>query len=290
MRRLLIFIAVLFSCHNLKAQVQVQADYNALGDCLFSAYNNATVPVYLQINFADLENTYFSEPLPYVKRLAPGFNNLFTLPRDPDADVPRFNYDIKTFRSDPMAQVDLDFPYLMPFAPGSKVTVFDVKEINGFWGKDGLDSWSATGFEAKPGDAVYAARTGIVVEIVGAERKGDPKSWYHAWNNSITLLQPDGTLICYRNVVASSEKLKVGDILYAGQEMGKVAGGADNIKLLIFHDSLHTRNLLFVIPQFVTDETGNGILNSSTTYTVAHPREIRALEMSKKEQRRILGK
>ncbi|MFV0267780.1 MAG: hypothetical protein ACK5HT_11665 [Draconibacterium sp.] len=290
MRRLLIFIAVLLSYHNLKAQVQVQADYNALGDCLFSAYNNAAVPVYLQINFADLENTYFSEPLPYVKRLAPGFNNLFTLPRDPDADVPRFNYDIKMFRSDPMARVDLDFPYLIPFAPGSKVKVFDVKEINGFRGKDGLDSWSATGFWAKPGDEVYAARTGIVVEVVGAERKGDPKSWYHTWINSITLLQPDGTLICYRNVWASSEKLKAGETIYAGEKMGKVADGADHIKVLIFHDSLNSKNLLFVIPQFVTDANGKGILNSSTTYIVTHPRKIRALEMSKREQRRILGK
>jgi len=289
MKRLLIFIFVIFVINSVKAQVEVQADYNGVGDCIFSAYNNSAVPIYLQINFADLENTYFSEPLPYIKKLAPGFNSLFTLPRDPDADVPRFNYDIKMFRSDPAAKVDLDFPYLIPFEPGKKVRVFDVKEIDGFWGKDDLDSWTATGFYASFGDAVYATRNGIVVEIVGVERKGDPKSWYHAWNNSITLLQPDGTLICYHNVTVPQGKLKVGDAVYSGQEIARVSK-ADCLEVLIFHDSLYSKDLLFVIPKFVIDGVTNGILNSSAEYYVLHPTEVRALEMSKKEQRRILGK
>lgn len=289
MKRLLIFFFSIFGMNGLNAQVEVQADYNAVGDCIFSAYNNSAVPVYLQINFADMENTYFSEPLPYVKKITPGFNSLFTLPRDPNADVPRFNYDIKMFRSDPVAKVDLDFPYLIPFALGKKVKVFDVKEIDGFWGKDGLDSWTATGFYASSGDAVYAARNGIVVEIAGPERKGDPKTWYHAWNNSITLLQPDGTLICYHNVSVPPGKLKIGDSVYSGQEIAQVSK-AGNIIVLIFHDSLYSKNILFVIPKFVIDKSTRGILNSSTEYFVVHPKEVRALEMSKKEQRRMLGK
>ncbi|MFV0592467.1 MAG: M23 family metallopeptidase [Draconibacterium sp.] len=290
MSRILIFIVILLFSGNIRAQVEVQADYNSIGDCLFSAYNNSGVPVYLQINFADLENTYFSEPLPYIKKLIPGFNNLFTLPRDPNADVPRFNYDIKMYRSDPMAKIDLDFPYLIPFEPGKRVKVFDVNEIDGFWGKNGLESWSATGFYANPGDKIFAARNGLVVEIAGVEKKGDPKTWYHAWNNALTLLQPDGTLICYHNISIQQGKLKIGDYVYAGQEIGRVTSGADNMKVLIFHDSMLSKTILFVIPQFLIDKTDISILNSSTEYVVVHPREIRALEMSKKEQRRFLGK
>ncbi|MCK3684900.1 M23 family metallopeptidase [Maribellus sp. YY47] len=289
MKRLLIFIFAVFVINNLKAQVEVQADYNAVGDCLFSAYNNSPVPVYLQINFADLENTYFSEPLPYVKKISTGFNSLFTLPRDPNAGVPRFNYDIKMFRSDPVARVDLDFPYLIPFELGKKVKVFDVKQIDGFWGKEGLDSWTATGFYASPGEIVCAARNGIIAEIAGAVKNGDPKSWYHTWNNSITLLQPDGTLICYHNVTVDQGKFKIGDPVYAGQEIARVTN-ADKVIVLIFHDSLYAKNLLFVIPKFVIDENTTGILNSSTEYFVVHPKEVRGREMNKKEQRRFLGK
>ncbi|MDX1284882.1 MAG: hypothetical protein R3182_07720, partial [Draconibacterium sp.] len=70
-------LIILFSLHLLSVNaqsVEVQADYNAIGDCIFSAYNNSGVPMYLHLNFGDLQNTSFSEPLPYVKRLTPGFN------------------------------------------------------------------------------------------------------------------------------------------------------------------------------------------------------------------------
>ena len=176
--------------------VSVQADYTSLGDCVFSATNNAKVPMYLHINFADIENTTFNEPLPYIKLLTPGYNNLFTLQRDPDADVPRFNYEIKSFRSNPAADVDLDFPYLIPLEEGRQVQVFDVKNIDGFWGTEGLESWHATGFVVTPGESVYASRNGIVAEVVGETRTGDSRLWYHTWKNSITLLQPAGTLMC----------------------------------------------------------------------------------------------
>ncbi len=270
--------------------VEVQYDYNAMGDCIFGAYNNTKAPLFLHLNFADLENTTFGEPLPYVKRLSPGFTNLFTLLRDPDGGVPRFNYEIKVYRSDPMAKINLKFPYLIPFEQGRQVRVFDVEEIDGFWGSEGLDSWSASGFYANPGDKVFASRNGVVVEITGAQRTGEPSSWYNTWNNVITLLQPDGSLICYRNVVDKDNSLSIGDEVFAGQQIGQVAKGADNLKLLIYHESMFTDEPLFLIPEFVINETQQGILSSTTTYTIIHPDEIRGLEMSKKEQRKILGK
>ncbi|MEN8115889.1 MAG: hypothetical protein ABFS16_02860 [Bacteroidota bacterium] len=291
MTKYLFFFLLVFGLNYLNAQpVEIQADYDAVGDCIFSANNNSKAPMYLHINFADLQNTSFSEPLPYVKRLTPGFNSLFTLYRDLDADVPRFNYEIKSFRSDPMADVDLDFPYLIPFEPGRKVQVFDVENIDGFWGAKGLKSWSATGFKAKPGDIVYASRNGIIVEIAGATRTGNSENWYNTWTNSVTVLQPDGTLICYHNVVDKAEKLKVGEKIFTGQSLGEIASRSNSLIVLIYHDSLYAKGLSFVIPQFVVAEGKKEIVNSSTEYSVAHPVDIRSLEMSKKERKKILGK
>lgn len=279
-----------FSIFSVNAQlVDVQADYNAMGDCIFSADNNSKAPVYLHLNFADLQNTSFTETLPYVKRLTPGFNALFTLQRDLDADVPRFNYEVKSFRSNPMAIVDLKFPYLIPFSEGEKIRVFDVENINGFRGSSKLDSWSATGFNAKSGDAVYASRNGVVVEVVGAKRNEDSQTWYNGWNNNITVLQPDGSLICYRNVVDKLKKIKVGETIYAGQVIGEVAPDANNVLLLIYHHSINTKGLIFIIPQFVIEEGKNKIVNSATEYVVAHPVSVRSLEMTKKERKKILG-
>jgi len=289
MNRIVYILVICLTLIEAKAQlVEVQANYNGVGDVDFVAYNNTPAPLFLNVDFADLENTTFNEPLPYIKRLEPGFNTLFTLHRYPDADVPRFNYQLKTFRSDPMALADLDFPYLIPFSQGKEVSVFDVKSLTGFWGTSLPESWNATGFLTTPGEPVFASRTGIVVEVTGSQRAGEPQTWYHTWTNSVTVLQPDGTLICYRNVIDNAKKLKVNEKIFAGQQLGVVAPGATEVIVLIFQHSLNSADLRFVIPEFVTGENETGILLSSQKYHVVHPIEIRGLEMSNREKRRNL--
>ncbi len=268
--------------------VNVRVDYNGVGDCMFTAVNNAKTPLFLNIEFADLQNTTFSEPLPYVKQLEPGNNVLFTLPRYPGEDVPRFNYKIKSYRSDPKAKVNLDFPYLLPFTPGQTVKSFDVANIDGFWGANNLKRWVAVGFVAKPGEPVCAARRGQVVEVVGAKRNSDPESWYNTWNNSITLLQPDGTLMCYRNVVDKAKKLALNKVVHAGEVLGEVAPNVDGIVLLIYHNSLLNDELRFVLPQFVINPGEISLVNPAMDITVVHPYDIRALEMTKRERKKLL--
>ncbi len=279
---------VFFSFNGYSQLIEVQADYNAVGDCVFSAHNNTKMPLFLNIDFADLQNTTFNETLPYIKKLTPGFNSLFTLQRDVDADVPRFNYQIKSYRSDPAANVDLDFPYLVPFAPGTKISPFDVENINGFWGSSEPNLWVATGFKAQAGMPVLASRKGEIVEIAGAVRSGDPQFWYNAWTNSITVLQPDGTLMCYKNVSDKNKTLQLGETVYPGQQMGEVAPNESEILILIYQNTLSSPDLLFIIPQFVTAPGKLQIINPSMNIEVVHPAEIRGLEMSKKEKKKFL--
>ena len=290
MNKLIVFLLLLLLGVNTRAQlVEVQADYNSNGDCVFSAHNNAKTPVFLKIDFADLQNTSFPETLPYVKKMEPGFNSLFTLERYPDADVPSFNYQMKTYRSNPNSIVDLDFPYLFPFTEGSRIKAKEIKSIHGFRGDKEPDSWFASGFHAKEGEAVFAARQGLVVEIAGLNKAEDQQNWYNTWNNSITLLQPDGTLICYRNVVNKTKAIKLNQKIHAGQKLGEIAAGASDLILLIYQNSLSSDNLRFIIPEFCVEEKKFEILNVAKEYQVVHPLSVRGLEMSKKEKRKILG-
>lgn len=290
MNKLIIFLSLLLLGVNSRAQlVDVQVDYNSNGDCIFSAHNNLKTPVFLKIDFADLQNTSFPETLPYVKMMEPGFNSLFMLERYPDADVPSFNYQMKTYRSNPNSIIDLDFPYLFPFEEGSKIKAKEIKSIYGFRGVKEPKSWIASGFQAKEGEAVFAARQGLVVEISGLKKEKDQQSWYNTWNNSITLLQPDGTLICYRNVVNTSKILKLNQKIHAGQKLGEIAVGASELILLIYQNSLSSDDLRFIIPKFCVEENKYGILNIAKEYLVFHPLTVRGLEMSKKEKRKILG-
>ncbi len=288
MNKLFVLIFFILILGSVNAQlVDVRADYNGVGDCVFTANNNAQTPIFLNIDFADLENTSFNETLPYIKKLDPGFNSLFTLQRDLDADVPRFNYQMKSYRSNPATIVNLDFPYLIPFQPGKKVRAKEVENIDGFWGTEKLKSWVAVGFYANGGDKIYASRQGTVVEIAGAAKQGESMFWYHTWTNSITLLQPDGTLICYRNVKANNFELN--QKIYAGELLGEVVAGASDIVLLIFQNSLSSDELRFIIPQFLVSENKVEIVNQAKEYLVIHPNSVRSLEMTKKEKKKILG-
>lgn len=289
MLKLFLLVVLTFIWVKNNAQfVEVQYDYNNVGDCIFGAANNSKTPLYLNLIFTSLENTRFTENMPYVKKLEPGYNSLFILLREPDLSPPFFIFEIKTFRSNPIPEINLDFPYLIPFAPGTTVKPVNVENINGFWGNDEPKSWKATGFETSPGDIVYAARQGQIVEIAGENRGGDPKTWYNTWTNTITILQSDGTLITYKNVTDRNKNLKVNQIIQAGEILGEVAHNSSEIILMVYHNLLNSSDLQFIIPVFVTISGKTEILNPALNIEVVHPNEVRALEMTKKEQRKFL--
>ena len=289
MVKFFIFSILIVAMQSVFAQlVDLQYSYNNVGDCSFGAMNNSKTPLYIHVFFTNIEYTTFKESTPYVKKLDPGYNGLFTLLRESENSAPQFIIDQKTYRSDPLAKVNVDFPYLVPFAPGTKVKPIDVKSIAGFWGNEEPKSWQASGFSASPGEPVYTARQGQVVEITGSTRGGDPQLWYNTWTNAITLLQPDGTLITYKNVVDKEKKLELNQKIQAGESLGEVAANSSEVVLLIYHNKLNSPDLDFVIPLFVTAPGKTEILNPTLNIEVVHPAEIRAIEMTKKEQKKLL--
>lgn len=289
MYRFFLLILLILFCPGLKAQlVEVVNNTTSGGDVIFGATNFSKTPVFLKVEFTELQNTTDDGIRIHYNKLSPGYNSIFNLTRQVGADLPYFYYKIKAYRSDPVAKVDLAFPYLVPFPPGKKVTVFDVKDIDGFWGDKELKSWAATGFNARAGDIVCACRTGLIVEIAEQTRINNPEFWYNTWKNIITVLQPDGTLISYKNVVDRDHKLKINQKIFAGHVLGEVASGFNEIIILIYHNSGINDDLLFNIPQFVIEPGKVKMINSSMTINVVHPNEIRGLEMTKREQRKIL--
>lgn len=291
MRKAVVLFIFLSQFLFVRAQlVQVEYNYNNVGDCIFGAHNQAKTPLFLHIWFTNLEYTSFREELPYIKKLDPGYNALFTLARESEEGAPQFIFEIKTFRSDPVPEVNLNFPYLVPFAPGTEIKPVDVNSIAGFWGPEEPKGWKATGFSASQGMPVFAARQGQVVEITGASRAGNSQTWYNTLTNAITLLQPDGTLITYKNVVDKSNNLKLNQKIQAGEQMGEVAAGANELVLVIYHYSLSSTGLQFIIPSFLTEPGKTEIVNSAQTIKLVHPDEVRGLEMTKKEQRQYLKK
>lgn len=291
MRQIYLILFLTSLSLGIKAQlVNIHVDYDNAGNCIFTATNTTPVPVFLRIDFADLVNTTFTEPLPYIKKIDPGFNNLFTLERYPQSGVPQFNYEISVYKSDPASMVDLDFPYLIPFKPGTSVSLVDVPKSYSFWGVNEPGSWIATGFRASSGDEVVAARMGTVVEIIGRDRGGPSERWYNTWNQVVTLLHPDGTLGSYKNVLADTDKLKLNQKVFPGQPIGRIVDGADHLVFVVYQNGMDSKEWRFIMPVFVKSEKDYGEIASSNTFTVIHPDDIVGRELSKKERRKVLGK
>lgn len=291
MQKAVFLFLFLFQLVLVRAQlVQVEYNYNNVGDCIFGAHNQSKTPLYLHMWFTNLEYTSFREELPYIKKLDPGYNSLFTLARESEEGAPQFIFEIKSFRSDPAPRVDLSFPYLVPFSPGTEIKPVDINNVAGFWGPEEPKGWKATGFLAKQGMPVFAARQGQIVEITGASHTGNSQTWYNTLTNAITLLQPDGTLITYKNVVDKNDDLKLNQKIQAGEQIGEVAAGANELVLVIYHYSLTSTALQFIIPSFLTEPGKTEIVNSAQTIKVVHPDEVRGLEMTRKEQRQYLKK
>jgi hypothetical protein len=89
-------------------------------------------------------------------------------------------------------------------------------------------------------------------------------------------------------VVDAGKKLELNQIVHAGQVLGEVAPGSTEIVLMIYHNTLNSPDLQFIIPLFVTAPGKTEILNSALNIEVVHPNEVRGLEMTKKEQRNLL--
>lgn len=82
---------------------------------------------------------------------------------------------------------------------------------------------------------------------------------------------------------------KVNDIVYAGQVLGEIPPDESKLKLLIYQNTLSSDDLLFIIPQFVIAPGKIQIVSPAMDINVVHPEEVRALEMSKKERKKILN-
>ena len=102
-------------------------------------------------------------------------------------------------------------------------------------------------------------------------------------------MQPDGTLICYKNVIDPEGKLELNQKIYAGDVLGKIAPGATQLILLIYQNTLGSDDLVFIIPQFQTTKDKTELVNPAMDIKVVHPAEVRGLEMTKKERKKILG-
>ncbi len=128
----------------------------------------------------------------------------------------RFSYsNTFNFGDVTITKYDKDFIYDLPYPKGKSYSVYQ-----GYNGKFSHSGKSALDFSLKTGDAVHAARGGIVVEAIGEFDQGCPSISCAKYNNKILIMHSDGTFADYVHLKQNGILVKLGDEVEKGQLIG----------------------------------------------------------------------
>jgi murein DD-endopeptidase MepM/ murein hydrolase activator NlpD len=216
----LAFILLILYCHQLSAQrgSGIDISYNQTAEgILIRADNTEPVPYSFKFDF-DLTNLKVSTE-EKKNFLVPARSEKFKitlLKRIDSTKGYNFKYEFeaqigKTIWTKP----DLDFIYELPYAPGGKFKVG--QGYNGVFSHQGE---SALDFDMRIGTQVYAARGGIVAEVIEENRRHCPRPHCADFNNRIIIYHEDGTMAFYSHLKFGGAEVEKGDEVKQGDFIG----------------------------------------------------------------------
>ena len=182
------------------------------------AYNEFFAPVELVLDFQQLRGLEYpnpDDPLRWV--LEPrSRTNLVSLGILPSAAQPSIGYRYEFLVGDPDAQHRPTQPYRVPYAIASDYVVSqaypDVVTHNT------LDSRYAVDFAMPVGTDIFAARGGIVFDMVAGNFEGGTNANRHmSLANVVRILHDDGTYAIYAHLNWNSIRVRVGERVERGE-------------------------------------------------------------------------
>ncbi len=196
------------------------------------------------------------------------------------------------------ARVDPDFVYRLPFSENcGEVRADTATNLNEhFFQKARPQNWIAYYFQMQPGDTVFAARKGRVVEVMD-EHQSNPDIAYTSRMNSIRVEHPDGTIALYQVLEQGSVMVREGDMVYPDTPLalvGSFDGTNYKLSFCIYYIKNRESNpsepydftrafmSAFVNPVFSTSQ-GSIKLQSGHSYRACVMPELVQEEMSKRE-------
>lgn len=256
----------------------------------FSYSKNVPGTVTLDMVFKSLSNANYVRRPHYLN----GYNGrLFLLrPSDPDRSI-GFSFSYKFIRGRLKPKVNSEVVYALPFDNSKKVKVEELSEVgNTFTGKALPRNWRAYQFKSEA-DTVFAARRGVVVDVV--EGFGiDTASHFQRNRNSLIVEHNDGTLAKYLGFAKNGVFPKLGDKVEVDTALGTLRDGAVKGALHFMtyfligfeYEKEETANE-FITPVFATSD-GSMTLTPQKTYISDHSELLIMQEMSKRERKKYL--
>lgn len=197
----------------------VKVEYAIVGESLtFVAQNEFYAPVELKLEFQKIRGLEYPHPeVPLHWTLEPrSTTTLVTLDILRASPQPIAQYRYEFLVGDPNAQHRPTEPYRLPYAVASDFEVSqaypDVVTHNT------LDSRFAVDFAMPVGTDVFAARGGIVFDMVAGNFEGGTNASRHlSLANIVRILHDDGTYAIYAHLNWNSVRVRVGDRVERGE-------------------------------------------------------------------------
>ncbi len=251
----------------------------------FYLYSNVNdVKVYCETNgriysfFADNLNIIPYQIVIYFKKTREKFN--FVVPSNSFSNylfsytnhsVSQANFSVKKIIGDPSkVKVSEDYPYILPFENGRAFKInqgYGTRFTHKGWLKYSID------FGMKVGTPIYASRGGVVVAVKDTSRIGGRRRRFKGHANYITIAHDDGTFAQYVHLSFAGSRVKVGDIVKAGELIG-YSGKTGRVTGPHLHFMVYKpiEGGLETIPvKFLTREGELILLESKKFYTAYNP-------------------
>jgi len=255
---------------------------------VFSAYNHAFCNYTLEIQFPMFINVKADKTLPLRVEVRPGMNKLFSLTALNPNEAVKFNYSSNNYKGCMQVTTDTAFPYLLPIGTGKEAQVYEMSNQNG-----GQNNWYGIRIKMKPEDTIYAARRGVVTEVLEGDTSNDAGVASAGHENYIEIVHADCTFGHYGILRRNGSLVRPGQLVKAGEPIGLVGGDpygrGSEIRFSVYYNQVAENSMkpymVYVPYQCWTKNNGKGRLKHGALYSSEFPLAIVNREEAKKPRK-----
>lgn len=291
------FALSLLASLSLSAQRPIDVTYvqDAQGNTVFSCNNKAFCNYVLQFNFTSLANARPDHTMPYQGVVKPGLTRLFKLSKENANTAMQFKYSINFFKGCLNPSVDTGFTYLLPIAPGKEAQAYELRNAPRSAANDPpIKTFYAIRLRMKPGDTLYAARRGTVVEVDVSSDANDQGAASSGDEDYVEIIHKDCSFGHYGVLKKDGAFVKPGQVVEAGQPIGIIGGdhygrGSEARFNVYYNESpdmpqtgearVGEVGRIYIPLKFWTKKNGKGMLKHGGTYTGEFPEAILTQEI-----------
>ena len=263
-------------------------------------YKKNVVGSYLVIlEFSNLSNTRAQRRVSKILKNNSGSLFLKLKPINDENSI-GFQYQTMYFKGSVNSKVNEDYPYILPFNKGDKITPRDLYSIeNRYLNEEVPEGWKSYSFTFNEKKEVKAIRKGIVIEIKDTYTPDySIEASFYSEQNSISIEHIDGTVATYKGFDKNTIHLKEGETVYPQTTLGQLVKydkrdiyrlyltlysytTKDNISLFSLNSS-DDYGITYLTPKFYV-RNSQEILKDNIPYIVDFDEKTQFKEMRKKE-------